>query len=77
MSSKITELATGQLTTVDSITVELVEADETVPVVIIRWPTKPTVLHPRRFGSAAETATRVFAGAVVKLAHIRRDHRRL
>jgi hypothetical protein len=75
--SKITELATGQITTVDSITIELVEADETVPVIIIRWPGKPTVLHPRRFGSAADAATRAFAGAVVRLAHIRRDKRRL
>jgi hypothetical protein len=75
--SKITELATGQITTVDSITIELVEADETVSVVIIRWPGKPTVLHPRRFPSAANTAAALFAGAVVRLAHIRRDHRRL
>jgi hypothetical protein len=46
-------------------------------VIIIRWPVKPTVLHPRRFPYAANTAAALFAGAVVRLAHIRRDHRRL
>jgi hypothetical protein len=75
--SKITELASCQITTVDSVTVELVESDETIPVVIIRWPAKPSVLHPRRFPSAADAVARVFAGAVVRLAQIRRDHRRL
>jgi hypothetical protein len=43
--SNVTELATGQITAVDSITIELVEADETLAVVIVRWPLKPTVLH--------------------------------
>ena len=75
--SNITELGTAQLTAVDAIIIELVEADETVPAIIIRWPSKPTVIHPHRFGSAADAATRAFAGAVVRLAHIRRDHRRL
>jgi hypothetical protein len=71
--SNITELAAGQLNTADTITIELVEADETPAVVIIKWPNKATVLHPRRFGAAADTAARVFAGAVVKLAQIRRS----
>ena len=75
--SKITELGSSQITTTHTITIELVEADEPPPVIIIRWPSKPTVLHPRRFASAADAATRAFAGAVVRLAHIRRDHRRL
>ena len=34
--SKITELATGQITAGDSLIVELVEADETPAVVIVR-----------------------------------------
>jgi hypothetical protein len=75
--STITTLAEGQITTADSITIELVESDEAPAVIIVRWPAKPTVMHPRRFGSAADAATRAFAGAVVRLAHIRRDHRRL
>jgi hypothetical protein len=73
--SNITTLAIGQITAVDTITIELVEADETPAVVIIRWPTKPTVVHPRRFASAADAAARVFAAAVVRLAHIRSERR--
>ena len=71
--SKITELASGQLTAVDMITVELVEADETPAVVIVRWPVKPTVLHPHRFGTAADIAARTFAVATVRLAAIKRE----
>lgn len=37
----------------DTITVELVEADVTPAVVIVRWPAKPTVIHPQRFADAA------------------------
>jgi hypothetical protein len=73
--SKVTELATAQLSPSSSITIELVETDETPAVVIITWPDKSTVLHPRRFGSAADLAARVFAAAAVRLAQIRRDHR--
>jgi hypothetical protein len=72
--SKITELATGQITATDQITIELVQADETPTVVIIHWPDKSTVLHPRRFGSAADLAARVFAAATVRLAQLRRHH---
>ena len=73
--SKITELATGQITAGHSLIVELVEADETPAVVIIRWPAKPSVLHPYRFGTAADIAARTFAAAAVRLAQIRRDRR--
>lgn len=71
--SQITQLATGQISATDTITVELVEADETPAVVIITWPAKPSILHPRRFPSGADTAARAFAAAVVRLAQIRRD----
>jgi hypothetical protein len=46
--------------------VELIEADETPAVVIVRWPSKPTVLHPHRFPASADTAVRTFAAAVVR-----------
>jgi hypothetical protein len=39
--SKITELAIGQLTSIGSIIVELVEADETPAVVISRCRARP------------------------------------
>jgi hypothetical protein len=59
----------------DTITIELIEADETPAVVIVSWPSKPTVLHPRRSGSAADSAARTFAAAVVKLAQFKRERR--
>jgi hypothetical protein len=71
--SKITELSSAQLTATDTITIELVEADETPAVVIVRWPAKPTVSHPRRFPDTAAVAARVFAEAATRLAQLRRE----
>jgi hypothetical protein len=73
--SEITELASGQLNGPVSIVIELVETDEAPAVVIIRWPSKPSVLHPRRFPSAADVAARTFAAAVVRLAQLKRERR--
>jgi hypothetical protein len=68
-----TELATGQLTASDTITVE---ANETpAVVVIVRWPSKATVLHPHRFPTAADIAARTFAAAAIRLAAIKRERR--
>ncbi|HMI34410.1 MAG TPA: hypothetical protein VK499_09865 [Propionibacteriaceae bacterium] len=36
--SKVTDLATAQLSATDTLVIELVEANETPAVVIIRWP---------------------------------------
>jgi hypothetical protein len=55
--SKITTLASGQITPSDALAVELVETDETPSAVIIRWPlkasvcqvaTQPTVTDPAK-----------------------------
>ncbi len=46
--SKVTELATAQLSATDTLVIELVEANETPAAVIIRWPSKASVLHPHR-----------------------------
>jgi hypothetical protein len=73
--TNITKLATGRINNSDAITIELIEADENPAVVIIRWPAKPTVVHPLRFPYAADAAARLFAAAAVKLARIRRDRR--
>jgi hypothetical protein len=73
--SQVTELASGQITAVNSITIDLIQADETPAAVIIRWPAKPSVLHPRRFPAAADTAARFFTAAVVRLAQIRPDRK--
>jgi hypothetical protein len=66
--STVTPLASGQFTPSDSITVELVEADETPAVVIVKWPGKPTILHPRRFPDTAALIVRLFSEAHVTLA---------
>jgi hypothetical protein len=69
--SQITQLASGAITAADTITVELIEADETPAVVIVRWPVKPTVLHPRRFPDTAAMVARLFAEAPTALAAIK------
>ena len=72
--SHVTQLASGQLTATDAVTIELIQADETPAVVIVPVAeAKPTVLHPHRFGAVADTAARTFAAAVVRLAQIRRE----
>lgn len=68
--SKSTTLGTAQLNGADSITVELIEADETPAVVIVTWPLKPTVLHPRCFPEVAAMVARLFASASTELARI-------
>ena len=73
--SKVTELASAQLTATETIIVELVEADETPAVVIVRWPARPTVLHPRRFPDVAAMVARSFAEAATRLSSIKRDRR--
>jgi hypothetical protein len=73
--SQVTELARGAITAVDTITIELVEADETPAVVIVRWPVKASVIHPYRFGTTADVAARAFAAAAARLAQIRRERK--
>ena len=73
--SKVTPLASNQITATDTVTVELIEADETPAVVIVSWPVKPTVLHPRRFPDAAATIARLFAEAHTALAAIKAGRR--
>ena len=43
--SKVTPLASSQINTTGTFTIELIEADETPAVIIIRWPLKASVLH--------------------------------
>ena len=73
--SKITTLASSQINAVDTLAIELVEADETPSVVIIRWPVKPSVQHPKRLPDTAAAIARMFATAATTLAGIK-VHRR-
>jgi hypothetical protein len=45
--SKMAELASGAITAVDTVTIELGDADETPAIVIVTWPAKATVVRPR------------------------------
>jgi hypothetical protein len=69
--SQITVLAECTITAFSTITIELVEADETPAVVIVRWPAKATISHPRRFPETAAVIARTFAAAHTELASIR------
>ena len=73
--SQVTVLASGQINATGVLTIELIEANETPAVIIVRWPSKPSVFHPRLFPAAADVAARTFAAAVVKLAQLRRERR--
>jgi hypothetical protein len=73
--TQITQLASGQINAADAIVVELVEANETPAVVIIKWPLKATVVHPRRFPDTAATIARLFAEAATTLASIKANRR--
>ena len=50
--SQITQLASGQITAVDAVTIELVETDQGPALVINTWPQKASVLHPHRLPTA-------------------------
>jgi hypothetical protein len=58
--SNVTVLGSGQLTATETITVELIEANETPAVVVVRRPNKPSVFHPHRFPDTASTVARTF-----------------
>jgi hypothetical protein len=69
--SKTTTLASGQITTTDTLRVELREPDEFPATILITWPQAPSVVDPRRFGATANAVARLMATAITKLAKIR------
>jgi hypothetical protein len=73
--SQVTELGSVRLNASDSVTIELVEAEETPAVVVVRWPVKASVINVRQFGAVATAITTAFAGATVRLAQIKRERR--
>ena len=66
-----TELATGQITNSDKLTIELIEPPEQPAVVQIRWPDKPSLYPPAQFDQAVAAAMRVLSNAVIELAALR------
>lgn len=73
--SKITGLATGQITVTEMITIELVEADGKPAAVIITWPARSTVVHPQRFHRPPRMRPVFRRNCYPRLAQIRRDRR--
>jgi hypothetical protein len=69
-------LASGQITTTDSITVELIQHDgpsaaREPDLVTITWPKRPTLTSPARFAEVAAAAMRILANANVELAALK------
>jgi hypothetical protein len=74
--SKLTELASGQITNSDAITAILSEPDHMRATVVVHWPSRqPTVINPDSFGDTAAVIVRIFSTAHIALAQIRRDRR--
>jgi hypothetical protein len=73
--SKLTELASGQITNSDAIVIVLSEPEDIPASVIIHWPAKPTVVDPRRFPDTASIIVRLFSEAHIALAGIRAGRR--
>jgi hypothetical protein len=69
--SKRTELAAGQITNDDKLTIELVEPPELPAMIKIRWPDKPSLCPPAQFDQAVAAAMRILSNAVVELAALR------
>jgi hypothetical protein len=73
--SKTTELASGHITTADTLTVEVVEPTDSPLAVRIRWPEKPSITSAAGYDQVASNAMRILANAVIKLAILRRERK--
>jgi hypothetical protein len=71
-SSPITPLASGTMNTSgDKLSIELVEAPDLPPAIVLRWPAKPSATTPDGYANVAAACMRVLAAAVTELAAIR------
>ena len=68
---KLTELASGQITPTEAITIILSEPDGLPSSVLIHWPEKSTVVNPKRFRDTAAAVARLFSEAHIALARIK------
>jgi hypothetical protein len=76
LPNQITPLASGSLNG-QTLTIELVEPGKGAPpVIIVKWPEKPSNCPPRSFDQLVASAMKVLSNSVVELAAIR-IHRRL
>jgi hypothetical protein len=63
-------LAEGRITPSDRLLIELVEALETPPAILLHWPAAPSVADPLRFPAVANAIMAILAGAVARLSQI-------
>jgi hypothetical protein len=71
VSNQTTHLSGGTLNG-QTITIELVEpGNHQPPVIVVKWPQKPTVCPPATFDQVVASAMRVLSNAVLELAAIR------
>ena len=72
--SKVTQLAAGQITRTDALSVELFKPSDAPAVILVRWPQAPSVLAPtpKAIANIAAALMRLLAEAQSKLAAIQR-----
>jgi hypothetical protein len=76
MSHQTTQLASGEING-QTLLVQLVDPGKgQAPVIIVKWPEKPSTCPPRTFDQLVAAAMKVLSSSVVELAAIR-VHRRL
>jgi hypothetical protein len=62
------ELASGQVTTADRLAVILIKPTGSPAVILIKWPTKPSVVEASKLQGTVAKITRVLASAQIGLA---------
>ena len=62
------ELASGQVTKADRLTITLVQPPDTPEAILIIWPLKPTVVAPAKFQATVSSIVKVLAAAQIEYA---------
>jgi hypothetical protein len=63
-------LASGQVTSADQLSVELVRAIETPAAILISWPNAPSVTDPRKLADVVAATMAILAEAGAALATV-------
>jgi hypothetical protein len=60
----------------ESITIELIEERDALPLVRVTWPRRGLSISPRKFPEVTASITRMFSSASIELARIKAGARR-
>jgi hypothetical protein len=74
--SKITTLASSQITAVDTITVQLLEPTGEPAIVRVTWPLQATITSAVKYAEVGSVAMRILANASTELSRIKAGTRR-